>query len=97
MSTDIIIDKNSDVGRGVTRFLGMAREAAMGLNGQIAILQTMLEGDGTQAAHFAKMVSRGYAPTNENAKASFDALVTLSSQFAGLTTAVITTCARHGV
>lgn len=106
----IEFDKQSDVGRMVTRGLQLLREGREVLGNARAILIEMRDGDGSQAAHYDVIVGEAgytandYADANTAAKASFDEIDSLYSKITApggqgdSTGAAITqACARHGV
>lgn len=97
MANFIKMNQDKSVPRNIARFLGMARESAIGINSTIAVMQTYLSGDGTEESHFTSMVDEGFFPSTTHAKNSYDTMINLQNQFSGLTVAVMTTCAKHGI
>ncbi len=111
--TFINMSRASEVGRNNAAYLLAARNARDGLKNQLAIMATMLSGDGSSIAHFDQMVTEvGYGgwvadnpvtdPQRTAAKASWDELNSLSAKLSATTgdvtgTAITQACAKHGV
>ncbi len=107
------MSRATEYGRNNASFLSMARAARDGLRNQLALLATMLSGDGTLISHFDRMVTEvgygGWVANNAvtdaqrtEAKASWDELNSLSAKLSATTgdvtgTAITQACAKHGV
>ncbi len=111
--TFIDMARSTEFGGRNATYLRMARDARDGLENQLALMQTMLSGDGSSIAHFDKMVTAvGYGgwtadnavtdPQRTQAKASWDELQSLSAKLSAITgdvtgTAITQACSKHGV
>lgn len=103
----IELDRTTEIGRKLSRYGTMLREAVDGLaQTRDAILQ-MRDGDGTDPAHYdvaaaeAGYVANDYATANDAAKASFDELDSLLSKVntdnpvSAVRSALDQFCAKH--
>lgn len=111
--TFIPLNRATDGGRDVINLLLQARTARDGLENRLAVMATMLSGDGSSIAHFDVMVQQmGYGGWEANnavtdaqrtqAKASWDELNSLSAKLSATTgdvtgTAITQACSKHGV
>lgn len=111
--TAIGMSRATEGGRANAAYLGMARNARDGLKNQLAIMFTMLSGDGSAIAHFDRLVTEfgygGWVAPNQvtdlqrtDAKASWDELNSVSSKLSATTgdvtgTAITQACSKHGV
>lgn len=112
-TTFIDMDRGTEFGRNNAAYLKMARDARDGLKNQLALMATMLSGDGSSIAHFDQMVTEvgygGWVANNAvtdaqrtQAKASWDELNSLYAKISATTgdvtgTAITQACAKHGV
>ncbi len=112
-ATFIDMSRSTEVGRNNASYLLQARNARDGLVHQLAIMATMLSGDGSAIAHFDLVVTEvGYGGWEANnavtdaqrtaAKASWDELNSLSAKLSATTgdvtgTAISQACSKHGV
>jgi hypothetical protein len=112
-TTFINMSRVTEAGQNNARFLRMARDARDGLRNQLALMFTMIDGDGSSIAHFDQMVTEvgygGWVANNAvtdaqrtQAKASWDELNSLSAKLSAVTgdvtgTAITQGCAKHGV
>ena len=111
--TFIDMSRATEFGRNNALFLKMARDSRDGLVHQLALMTTMLSGDGSSIAHFDQVVmSVGYGGWVANnavtdaqrtqAKSSWDEMNSLSAKMSATTgdvtgTAITQACAKHGV
>ncbi len=107
------MSRSTDVGRTNAALLLQARNARDGLENTLAVMATMLSGDGSSIAHFDALVKHvGYGgwvfdnavtdPQRTEAKASWDELNSLSAKLSatgGDVTgiAISQACSKHGV
>ncbi len=112
-TTFIDMSRATEFGRNNARFLQMARDARDGLKNQLALLTTMVNGDGSNISHFDLVVTEvgygGWVTANAvtdaqrtQAKASWDELNSLYAKISATTgdvtgTAITQACAKHGV
>lgn len=65
---------NTPIGQELSRFLNDAGRVHAAASRLIAAMQHHIDGDGSDAAHFAALVSDGPFTTNAHAKAAWDEL-----------------------
>ncbi len=111
--TFITMSRSTPYGAANANSLRQARDARDGLRDQLALMNTMLSGDGSSIAHFDRVVTEvgygGWAANNAvtdaqrtEAKASWDEMNSLYAKLSATTgdvtgTAITQACAKHGV
>lgn len=96
-ATFIDIDDQTSLGRQLVRAMQLLREGRESLTHALDHFTHMVDGDGTDAAHFALPVSEGVYPSNANAKASWDEIQSLNAVVENAEAAIMQACAKHGV
>ncbi len=112
-ATFIDMSRGTEFGSNNARLLRLARDARDGLGNQLALMNTMLSGDGSSIAHFDLVVQEvgygGWVANNAvtdaqrtQAKSSWDELNSLYAKLSATTgdvtgTAISQACAKHGV
>lgn len=104
-TTFVDYDKQTDVGRNITRGIQLVREGRDVLRDVLAVMLTMIDGDGSSATHFTRLKTEAGYESDAVAKASWDELNSLYSklitpagqQASDVGPAITQACARHGV
>ena len=81
--THIHFDDNSQYGRILRQMLRTNEAADDQLADVVALIQSMLDGDGTSDAHYTEVTVRFAFPTNELAHAAFNELSSAYSKSSG--------------
>jgi hypothetical protein len=102
-STNIEFDRANQFGQEIKAYLNALRKVNQDGPNILASIVHMVDGDGSQAAHFAELVSLGIYPTNEDAMASYNELasvnakLTTDSSVTSVDAALKQVCAKHGI
>lgn len=96
-TTFIDIDDTKFLGRQHVRAMSLIREGRQCLEQSLAVFTHMVDGNGSDAAHFALPVSEGIYPNAAHAKASWDELQSLNAAMETAEAAILQACAKHGV
>ena len=73
----ISFDSNSEYGQQLRSSLNSLEKGKDDLNDLLGVMATMLDGDGSQAAHFEYFIPRFGFPDTATAKAAYDELQSL--------------------
>jgi hypothetical protein len=102
-ATNIPFDRSNQFGQELKALLNAYRKAVT--DGPIILeaMSHMVDGDGTDAAHFTELVTLGIFETTADAKASWDELqsanakVTTDNSVTNVKAALLQVCAKHGI
>ena len=95
-ATYIPINDQKQLGRRHCRGMEQVREGYDTLVESLATMATMVDGDGSQAAHFEAAVTEGTYSTTAAAKASWDELQSMKFVVGQAEAAFRQCCAKHG-
>ncbi len=104
-TTNIVYSADTDIRRRITNALRQIRDSRDELRDILAVMQTGIDGDASNATQFTRVAAIGGFVDNDTAKASWDEL---NSVYAKLVTpggqtaadvgpAISQACAKHGV
>ena len=102
-ATNITFDRSNQFGQEIKALLNAYRKVVTDGPLILEAMSHMVDGDGTQAAHFAELVTLGIFPTNADAKSSWDELqsangkLTTDASVTNVKTALLQAVAMHGV
>lgn len=96
-TTFIDIDDTKPLGRQLVRSMQVLREGREALAHALAHFTTMVNGDGSDAAHFDLPRTEGVFAANGDAKASWDEVQSLNFVIGQAEAAILQACAKHGV
>jgi hypothetical protein len=80
-TTHINFNDQINHGRDLRRCLQQMEESHQGLNDLLLVMAQMLDGDGSQAAHFTYITSKFGFDSDAKAKAAYEELNSLASKF----------------
>ena len=102
-STDINFDRSNQFGQEIKAYLNAVRKCNDDGQKIIDAIVHMVDGDGSAAAHFAELVTKGTFPTNEDAQAMYNELASLNaklttdSSVTSVDAAMKQICAKTGI
>jgi hypothetical protein len=100
---NIPFDRSNQFGQEIKALANAYRKAVTDGPLVLQAMSLMIDGDGSDAAHFAEMVELGIFANNADAKAAYDELasinfkLTTDSSVAMVQTALLQVCAKLGV
>lgn len=102
-NTSIQFDRANQFGQEIKAVLNAIRKVNDDLPKVLESIIHMVDGDGSQAAHFAPLVTLGIYPTNEMAQASYNELASVNAKLTtnasvdNVDAAMKQVCAKHGI
>lgn len=102
-ATNIDFDRSNQFGQEIKAYLNALRKVNQDGPNILEAIVHMVDGDGSQAAHFAELVSKGIYPTNEDAQASYNEIASVNAKLTSDTSqtnvdaAIKQICAKHGI
>jgi hypothetical protein len=96
-TTFIDIDDQKTLGRQLVRAAQLLREGRESLTHALDHFTHMVDGNGSDAAHFNLPVSEQIYSSNAHAKASWDETQSLNAVMESAEAAILQWCAKHGV
>jgi len=102
-ATNIDFDRSNQFGQEIKAYLNALRKINQDGPNILQAIIHMVDGDGSQEAHFAELVSSGIYPTNADAMASYNELasvnakLTTDSSVTSVDAAIKQVCAKHGI
>lgn len=102
-ATNIDFDRSNQFGQEIKAYLNAIRKVNQDGPNILATIVHMVDGDGTAEAHFAELVANGIYPTNADAMASYNELVSINlkmttdASVTSVDAAMKQVCAKHGI
>ena len=102
-STNIDFDRSNQFGQEIKAYLNALRKANQDGPNILTAIVHMVDGDGSQEAHFAELVAKGIYPTTADAMASYNEIASVNAKLTtdgsvtSVDAAIKQVCAKHGI